>query len=114
MSLIYVYQSRGIIKDITITNADGSTLTPGANDQVRAIIARRSSNPILTVTSGSPTANGSSFTKNHSAGKNRLRLDAADLAFSPGVYTLFIDYFDNADAQEWKNVDRQVFVLEDT
>jgi len=69
----------------------------------------------LEVTSGTPTANGSTFSKNTpSSGVNRLRLDASDLSFDAGTYTLRVDYFDNADAAEWKNVDREVFVMENT
>lgn len=121
MALIYVYKNRGITKDFTITKADGTTLTPQANDKIRAIIGREGklqsdlSGAKLTVTSGSNTTNGSSFTKNSpSSGKNRLRLDASDLDFEPGVYTLLIDYFDNADSQEWKTVSRQILVLRGT
>jgi hypothetical protein len=69
----------------------------------------------LTVTSDAATANGSSFTKNSpSAGTNRLRLDASDLTFAPGAYTLFIDYYDSSDSNEWKNVERHPFVLRAT
>jgi len=116
MTLILAYQNRGLTRDITILDTDGDTITPGANDNVRAIIGREGETAQLTITGGTATANGSSFTTNSpTSGKNRLRLDAADLALiDPGTYTLFIDYFDNADAQEWKNVDRQVFVLEET
>ena len=45
--------------------------------------------------------------------KKTFKLTDLD-GIEPGTYTLFVDYFDNADAAEWKNVDRQVFVLEDT
>ena len=115
MTLILAYQDRGLTRDITIQDTDGSTITPGNNDNVRAIIGREGETPKLTVTGGSPTANGSSFTKNYAAGVNRLRLDASDLALiDPGIFTLFIDYFDNANDQEWANVERQVFVLERT
>jgi len=116
MTLILAYQNRGLTRDITIRDANEVTITLGANDNVRAIIGREGETPQLTITGGTATVNGSSFTPNSpSSGKNRLRLDASDLALiSPGTYTLFIDFFDNADAQEWKNVDRQVFVLENT
>lgn len=121
MSLFYAYKSRGITKDITVTNAAGSAIAPGSNDKLRAIICRISGlsasldEAELVVTSDAPTANGSSFTKGGgSGGSNRLRLDAGDLDFVSGSYTLIIDYFDNADSGEWKNVSRQVFYLEDT
>ena len=115
MTLILAYKSRGITRDITIKDVDGDAITPGATDSIRATITREGGTAVLTVTSGSATANGSSFTKNSpSSGVNRLRLDASDLEFQPGVYSLYIDYYDNADAQEWKNVDRQVFCLENS
>jgi len=94
---------------LAIKNADGETITPGSNDLVRITIGREGETAKLTVTSGTPTSNGSSVTKGAS---NVLRLDGGDLDFDPGTYTLKVDYFDNADSQEWKNVDRQVFVLE--
>ena len=123
MALIHAYQRRGLTEDIQVLDVDGAVITPGENDKVRAIIGRVGqlgsdlSGAKLVLTSGeAPTAAGSSFTKNSpSDGYHRLRLDATDLAaIAPGVWTLFIDYFDNADAQEWKNVSRQVFVLEGT
>ena len=88
---------------------------------MRARISHRgASADILSLTSGdAATPNGSFFKKNTNAegsaeaGTHTLRLDAADLAaMNPDTYTINIEYFDNADASEWKNVDRQVFVLE--
>jgi hypothetical protein len=67
---------------------------------------------LLTVASNAPTANGSTITKGGAT--QRIRFDASDLNFDPGCYAMLIDYFDNADGQEWKNVDRQVFVLENS
>ncbi len=111
MALIYAYQNRGLTRDVTIQDVNGNTITPGDSDKVRAIIGRDGETAKLTVTSGTNTANGSSFTK---GAANRLRLDASDLSFSSGVYTLQIDFYDAADAAEWKTVSRQVLVLEGT
>ncbi len=111
MSLWLCYQGRGITKDVQINDANGDAITPGPNDLVRVMIGREGDTPLLSITSGTPTSNGSSVT---AGAQNRVRLDASDLEFAAGTYTLFVDYFDNTDAQEWKNVDRQVFVLEDT
>lgn len=120
MTLIYVYQHRGISRDIAIKDADGNAITPGANDRVRVIIGREDeisavgevvTGAELVVVSGSPTTNGSSITK---GALNRMRLDAADLDFDAGVYSLWVEYYDNADAQEWKCVERQVIHLEHT
>lgn len=115
MSLIVAYASRGITKDLTIQDTNGTAIVPSAGDKVRAIIGREDGTSVLTVTSDPTTANGSSFTKNSpSSGKNRLRLDASDLTFDPGTYSLFIDYYDGNDSGEWKNCDRIIFVLEGT
>jgi hypothetical protein len=115
MTLILAYKNRGLTRDITILDVDSVTITPGGLDKLRVIIGREGKTAKLTVTSDSATSNGSSFTLNSpSSGLNRLRLDASDLDFDAGVYSLIVDYFDNADSQEWKNVDRQIFVLEDT
>lgn len=116
MALIFAHRNRGTSKSIVIYNGSGGVVVPGSNDQIRVRIGREGtldSAPILTVSSDAPTAAGSSFTKNSpSDGTHHLRLDATDLDFAGGIYTLAVDYFDNADASEWKNVSRQVFNLE--
>ena len=109
MTLILAYQERNKTVDVYIKDANDETITPGAGDLVRIIIGREGETPKLSVTSGTDTANGSSVTK---GAANRVRLDAQDLTFAPGTYTLFVDYFDSADASEWKSVDRQCFQLE--
>jgi len=110
MSLVYAYRNRGVTHDITIQDRTGATITPGGSDEIRAIIGHEGQTAQLTVASNAPTANGSTFTK---GAANRLRLDASDLSFTAGTYTLAIDLFDASDNNEWKNVDRQVFVLEE-
>ncbi len=112
MTLIHAYQDRGLTRDITIQDSAGATITPADNDLVRVIIGREGETPKLTVVSGTPTPNGSSIVP---GAKNRLRLDAADLALiAPGIYTMYWDLFDHSDAEEWKNVSRQVFSLEES
>ena len=108
MSLILTNQGRGVSYDVVILDAAGDAITPTDSDKVRAIIGREGETPKLTVTSGTITSNGSSFTK---GATNRLRLDASDLEFSPGVYTMFVDFFDASDANEWKLAERQVMIL---
>lgn len=122
MSLIHAYKNRGMTFDFTITGVE----TVGANDKLRATIGREGrlgtetdniyADAELCFTSDAATANGSSITPNGGTetGSHRLRLDAADLDFDPGVYTLLIDLLDVADASDWKNVSRQVFSLEST
>jgi hypothetical protein len=112
MTLILAYRSRGRTINIVIQDANGDPIIPGGNDEVRARIGREGKTPELIVDSSAATANGSSFTKATVGNPNVLRLDASDLEFDAGTYTMFVDYFDNADGQEWKNVDRQVFHLE--
>lgn len=115
MSIIYAYKSRGLTKRLTIKDANGDAITPGANDKLRVIIQRQGQNAVFSITSGTDSDNGSSLTPNSpSNGKNTLRLDAGDLSFPAGAYDFLFDYFDRADSSEWKNIDRQVFVLEDT
>ena len=112
MTLIYAYKDRGITRGITINDASGNSVTPETADILRAIIGREGETPKLTVTSETATDNGSSFTKGGVGEENLLRVDAQDLDFEPGAYSLTIDFFDNSDSQEWKMVDRQVFHLE--
>ena len=115
MTLLLAEQNRGKTVDIVIQDVDGGTIVPANADTLRAIIGRRGEAAQLTVVEGVPTLAGSTFDKNTpSSGTNRLRLDASDLLFGPGTYTLFIDLLDNSDAAEWKNIDRQVFHLDDS
>lgn len=119
MALIVARSGRGITKDITLLNAADEAIVPVSADKIRAYIGRDRLNGSdlasaeLLVTSDAATANGSSFTKNSpSSGLNRLRLDASDLDFDPGTYTLYIDFLDSVDTSEWKAAGRHVFVLE--
>lgn len=115
MALIYLYQNRGSTRDIVILDANGDTVIPAENDVIRAMITRRGQTAKLTVASNAPTDAGSTFTKNSpTSGTNRLRLDASDLDFEPGTYTMLVDLLDDSDTQEWKNVDRQVVHMEAT
>ncbi len=120
MSLIQAYRNRGKTVSLTITDPSG-TLVPAAADKLRVVIGREGkiggvnfADAQFFVDSDAATANGSTITPNTSTGVNTLRLDASDLRFAAGLYTLFFDFFDNSDGSEWKNVDRQVFNLEDT
>lgn len=121
MTLIYAYQNRNLTKDIEMIDVDGEVIVAGSGDILRAIIGHEAalqddlSGAKLVVTSAASTANGSSFSKNTpSNGVNRLRLDAQDLSFDAGVYTLLIEFNDGNDAADWKTVSRQVMCLEDT
>ena len=120
MSLIALQSNRGKTVDIVIKDVNGDAIVPQTNDQIRFVIGRageigNSLAGAKLVVTGTATANGSVFTKNSpTSGTNRLRLDASDLTFEPGVYTGFVEYYDNADAQEWKTVDRQCVSLERT
>lgn len=112
MTLIQAYKNRGLTQDLTILDSADATITPGANDKVRVIIGRTHESPLFSVTSDAATANGSTLTK---GATNRLRLDSADLeAIDPGVYSLFFDFFDNADGAEWKTIENEVFALQES
>ena len=112
MTLLLAYQNRNFTRDIQLFAADGVTvITPTASDLVKATIFREGSTAVFTVTSGTDSANGSTFTKGATC---RLRIDAEDMTMPYGVYTLAIDYYDNADSQDWKTVERQCFVVEET
>lgn len=118
MTLIHTTRNRGITKNIVVQDGRGNTITLGDSDVIRFILGREGkldSSPLLTVTSATPTDNGSSFQKNIVSGTNQLRLDASDLAgIAAGVYTASFDYFDASDSNEWKLISRQVFVVEAT
>jgi len=106
MSLIVLEQGLGKTINIVIVDADGAIITPGASDLVRIRIGRTGQDDVFTLTSGSPTAAGSQITP---GGTNVVRFDAEDLAnIDPGVYTMWVEYYDAADALEWKLVEAQV------
>ena len=109
MTLILVYRDRGRSYNFTIDDGDGNAIIPSAGDLVRCRIGRKGQADQFSVTSGTPTAAGSSITAGET---NRLRLDAGDLDFDPGTYTLSIEFFDLSDASEWKMVEEQVLHLE--
>ena len=125
MSIFYAYQNRGITKDITVLDADGVAVPMSTGDLLRVIIGREGQlgsededypDAELVVSSEEETAGGSSITIDGGAdGSHRLRLDSTDLGFAAGVYTMLVEFYDHADSGgEWKNVSRQVFVLEET
>ncbi len=124
MTILLANQIRGSTHDITIKDSADATIVPAAADEVRVVICRLSelggtaavpTGAKLIVTSEAATANGSSFTKDGGGvGINRLRLDAQDLTWEPGTYTMLVDFFDDSDAEEWKTVDRQIFILGET
>jgi len=111
MTLVLGQRERGLTRNVQVLDAAGDVITPGVNDLVRVRIGRQGQPDVLSVTSGSPTVAGSKVTK---GATNVVRLDADDLNFPPGTYTFFVEYFDNADAREWKEVDRECLVLEPT
>jgi len=121
MALILAYRNRGLTRDLVINDTNGDPIIPQSNDFLRIVIGHEGklgtnfAGVELAFISGTPTSNGSSITKNSpSSGRNRMRLDASDLAFPAGTYTLFFSLIDNADAVEEKTVSRQVFILEET
>ena len=111
MTLIYAVKGKSETRDIIAKDADGTAIVVGDSDLIRASIGRQGQTAVFTVTSGTDTDEGSSFTKGVT-GTNRLRIAGADLNFQPGTYTITIDFRDNSDENEWKIVDRQVFTLE--
>jgi hypothetical protein len=115
MSLVLAYRNRALTRNIVINDASGNPITPGVSDLVRVVIGWEgyeadSTKRVFTVTSGTPTVNGSTLV---AGATNVLNIVSADLQFAAGTYMFFVDFFDNADGQ-WKNVDREVFQLEDT
>jgi len=114
MTLIVGRKKRKLTRDITMTDSDSATVTPGANDVVRVKIGRAGQVPILDLDSAAASANGSTVTKDTpSAGVNRLAVAAADMdLLSVGVYTLEVSLVDNADGGAIKHVEHQVFVVQ--
>lgn len=122
MALIYLYKNRGITKDLQLLDGAGEIVAVSDSDSLRIIIGREGQlgaafvDAQLVVVSGTPTDNGSTLTLNTpETNKHRLRIDDADANLIPaGTYTLFFDMMDHADADDWKNISRQVLVVEET
>lgn len=109
MTVILAQQYRGQSIGLTVLDEHSNTVALSVNDKLRVSIGYEGQDPLFTVTSGTPTANGSMITL---GSPSVLRLDASDLTMDPGVYTLFVDHYDYSDRREWRNVDRQVFCLQ--
>ena len=111
MGLILACKNRGLQRDLIIYDDDDAVITPTANDVLRVKVLRENNTAKLTVLSSGATVNGSTLTKGST---NRLRIDASDMDFDAGIYTLLFDYYDSEDNSEWKCVDRHVFVVTDS
>lgn len=119
--VVTAQKSRGFTKDIVLFNVDGDPVVALTNDKLRAYIGHEGdlnddlSGAVFLITTDTDSAAGSYFRKNSpSSGANRLRIDATDLSFDPGIYTLFVDFYDSNDANEWKTASRDVFILENS
>lgn len=109
---IHAYQNRGCSYVVTFYDVDAVAITPDAGDTIHCRILRLGETAELDVDSDTPTANGSTFTKG--SPENTLRLDAQDLGFASGVYTIVFELTDSEDADDIKNAQRGVFTLEET
>jgi len=110
MTLVLGQKERGLSRTIQIFDAGGEVITPGEHDLVRVRINRQGQPDVLTVTSGTPSANGSTVIKGST---NMVVLVSDDLDFAPGTYTLLVEYWDNTSAR-WMEVGRECIVLEHT
>lgn len=108
---IHAYQNRGASYNVTFSDANGA-ITPEAGDTIHCRIKRLDETAVLEFDSANPTTNGSSFTKGSPI--NVLRLDAQDLSFNPGTYSILFELTDDSDGSDLKNVQRGVFTLEET
>lgn len=122
MTLIYAYKNRTFTTKFVINDPTGIRF-PEDDDRIRVIIGHESrlkdstdlSDAELVVVDNDPTDNGSTFTKGTSPlGENQLRLDNLDLTFPAGVYSIIFDFRDASDGNDWKNVSREVFCLEES
>ena len=115
MTLILAHKGRQLTRDLTMLDADGDMVSPGANDVVRVKVSRTGQTLILDLDSVEASANGSTVTKNTpSAGVNRVKIVPADMSLlSAGVYSFELSLVDNADSQRIKHVDSQIMVVQD-
>lgn len=109
---VHGYQSRGCTYNVTLFDVNGDPISPDTNDIVHCKILQLGETVTFEVDSTAPTANGSTFTKGDPV--NVLRLDAQDLVFDPGVYTISIELTDFEDVNDLKNAQRGVFTLEES
>jgi len=115
--LLASFKGTGITWNFDVKDSKGSVIIPGKNDKLRIRIMERGGSQVLfEVSSGTPSKNGSCVLKAGEEGreKNVFRFDDKDLEnLSIGSYSLVLDYFDNADSQEWKRIDTQVLFVFD-
>jgi hypothetical protein len=105
-------KGRGCTYNVTFNDSAGEAITPDPADLIHCKVLHVGKTPVFLVDSSAATANGSSFTKG--APINVLRLDAEDMTFEPGAYTIVFELTDGNDADDIKNAQRGVFYLEDT
>ena len=111
MTIVYAHQRRSLARNIVMNDGAGNAITPGSGDKMRVTIQRLGETAKFTVTSGTNTENGSYI---NLAATSKLYIDGGDLTFDLGTYSMIVDFFgasEGADG-EWKNVDLQVFSLE--
>lgn len=105
-------RGRVFTNSVTLYDSSGVVIILGPTDKIRAQISVVNASPVFTVSSDANTTNGSGFSKNSPAGgSNLLLIDADDLTFPPGTYTIFIDYVVSSQSSEWQNYSQSVFVL---
>lgn len=120
--VIHAVKLRGFTKDIILRDVNNDVIVPLAGDKLRAYIGRvheinaeTLAGAVFSITSDSDSAAGSYIRKNSpSSGFNRLRIDATDMSFDAGIYTLRVEFYDGNDANEWKVASSDVFILEDS
>lgn len=106
------YADRSGEYDITISDADGTTVPLYSGDQVRLKIYRESDCKLmLDLISGTPTSNGSSLTR---ANPTRFKVDQDDVDWTPAIYEIEVLLVDASDADRTKHADMGVFVLHES
>jgi hypothetical protein len=114
MTLILAQKNRKLVRDVSIEDADGNTITVVANDSIQLNIGRSGKAPLLSVSSSTPTANGSQIELNHTPGTHRVSITDADMnLLEPGVYSFELALVDSTDGAV-KHVDYQVMVVQAT
>lgn len=109
MSLfVVVRKKRTCVITVTITDANGVNVVIDSEDQIRIKIGRDTDEPILDLTSKTPTTNGTTVER---ANPSDVRFDQDDLDFSVGMYDIEAAVVDDDDDDAIKHADNGVFAL---
>lgn len=106
------YRKRDAQYEIDMQDVNSTSFQLDTSNVIRVKIGQDGFTPLLDLVSTSPSANGSSVTKNATTGNPFvLRLDKDDLVFAPGNYDVEIIVMDSSAGAVLTTMKKGILVL---